>query len=77
MSYCEGKVAVVTGAGGTLCAPIAMDLAKKGAKVVLIGRSRDKLEKVAEEIMRGRLSSAADGSARGDTRPPVVLAFGT
>ena len=72
MSYCEGKVAVVTGAGGTLCAPIAMDLAKKGAKVVLIGRSRDKLEKVAEEIMRGRLPSAADGSARGDTRPPAV-----
>ena len=48
--YCEGKVAVVTGAGGTLCAPIAVDLAKKGAKVVLIGRTRDKLEKVAQEI---------------------------
>ncbi|MBQ6136420.1 MAG: SDR family oxidoreductase [Kiritimatiellae bacterium] len=50
MSYCEGKVAVVTGAGGTLCAPIAVDLAKKGANVVLIGRTRGKLEKVAAEI---------------------------
>ena len=29
-SYCEGKVAVVTGAGGTLCSAIAVDLAKKG-----------------------------------------------
>ena len=50
MSYCEGKVAIVTGAGGTLCSEIAKDLAKKGAKVVLIGRTREKLEKVAAEI---------------------------
>ena len=50
MSYCEGKVAVVTGAGGTLCSAIAIDLAKKGAKVVLVGRTREKLEKVAAEM---------------------------
>ena len=50
MSYCKDKVAVVTGAGGTLCSAIAVDLAKKGAKVVLVGRTRDKLEKVADEI---------------------------
>ena len=49
-SYCEGKVAVVTGAGGTLCSAIAKDLARQGAKVVLIGRTREKLEKVAGEI---------------------------
>ena len=49
-SFCEGKVAVVTGAGGTLCSCIAKDLALKGAKVVLIGRTRAKLEKVAGEI---------------------------
>ena len=49
-SFCEGKVAVVTGAGGTLCSCIAKDLAQKGAKVVLIGRTREKLEKVAGEI---------------------------
>ena len=49
-AFCEGKVAVVTGAGGTLCSAIAIDLAKKGAKVVLIGRTREKLEKVAAEI---------------------------
>lgn len=48
--YYEGKVAVITGAGGTLCAPIAQDLAVKGAKVVLIGRTRDKLEKTANSI---------------------------
>ena len=50
MSYCKDKVAVVTGAGGTLCSAIAIDLAKKGAKVVLVGRTREKLEKVAAQI---------------------------
>ena len=45
-----GKVAVVTGAGGTLCGPIAVDLAKKGAKVVLIGRTASKLEVTAAAI---------------------------
>ena len=49
-TFCEGKVAVVTGAGGTLCSAIAIDLARKGAKVVLIGRTREKLEKVAAAI---------------------------
>ena len=51
-SYCEGKVAAVTGAGGTLCSCIAVDLAKKGAKVALIGRTAAKLEKTAEAIRR-------------------------
>ena len=50
MEKYDGKVAVVTGAGGTLCSCIAIDLAKKGAKVVLIGRTASKLERVASEI---------------------------
>jgi len=49
-SVFSDKVAVVTGAGGTLCSCIAVDLAKKGAKVVLVGRTREKLERVASEI---------------------------
>ena len=52
MSFCESKVAVVTGAGGTLCGPIAVDLAAKGAKVVLIGRTAAKLEATAAEIAK-------------------------
>ena len=55
-SYCEGKVAVVTGAGGTLCSCIAIDLAKKGAKVVLIGRTAAKLEKT-----KAAIEAACDG----------------
>ena len=52
------KVAVVTGAGGTLCSCIAEDLAGKGAKVILIGRTREKLEKTAAAI------NAAGGTCR-------------
>ena len=50
MTFCSDKVAVVTGAGGTLCSCIAIDLAEKGAKVVLIGRTASKLEKTAATI---------------------------
>ena len=65
-SYCEGKVAVVTGAGGTLCSCIAIDLAKKGAKVVLIGRTAAKLEK----------TKAAIEAACGQTGPTGVSPVG-
>ena len=51
MNYFENKVAVVTGAGGRLCSVIAKDLAAKGCKVVLIGRTASKLEAVEKEIL--------------------------
>lgn len=44
------KVAVVTGAGGTLCSEMARELAGKGIKVALIGRTLEKLQKVEAEI---------------------------
>lgn len=50
MSYCTDKIAVVTGAGGTLCSAIAADLARQGAKVVLVGRTAAKLETTAGAI---------------------------
>ncbi|MBQ7299157.1 MAG: SDR family oxidoreductase [Clostridia bacterium] len=46
----ENKIAVVTGAGGTLCSEIARDLAQNGAKVVLVGRTKEKLDAVASAI---------------------------
>ena len=46
----KDRVAVVTGAGGTLCSEIAIDLVAKGMKVVLIGRTASKLEATAEKI---------------------------
>ena len=49
-SYFSENVCVVTGGGGTLCSRIAVFLAKEGAKVVIVGRSIDKLQKVINEI---------------------------
>ena len=50
MGMFENKIAVVTGAGGTLCSEIAVRLAEEGAKVFLVGRTAEKLEKVAHKI---------------------------
>ena len=47
----QDKVVVVTGAGGTLCSAISMDLAACGAKVVLVGRTKEKLDGVYEKIV--------------------------
>ena len=49
-TYFENKIAVVTGAGGTLCSEIAIQLALLGTKVYLIGRTEEKLLKTAEKI---------------------------
>ena len=48
--FFEGKTAVVTGAGGRLCSVIAEDLAKKGCRVALIGRTPEKLLAVEDRI---------------------------
>jgi len=48
----KDRVAVVTGGGGTLCSEIAIDLASKGMKAVLIGRTASKLEAAAEKIAK-------------------------
>jgi len=44
------KVAVVTGAGGTLCSEMARNLAAQGAKVALLGRNLKKLQITEKEI---------------------------
>ena len=46
----SGKVAVVTGASGTLCSIFAKALARAGAKVALLGRNMEKLKALADEI---------------------------
>lgn len=49
-SLFANKIAVVTGAGGTLCSEIATQLALEGAKVFLVGRTAEKLEETAKKI---------------------------
>jgi len=59
----ENKVALITGATGGFGRAAAMGLAKAGAKVMLTGRSSDKLWPVAEEINKtGTTVSYAPGS---------------
>ena len=50
MNSFDGKVAVITGAGGTICSEIAIDLAKLGVKLALVGRTAEKLEKTANAV---------------------------
>jgi NAD(P)-dependent dehydrogenase (short-subunit alcohol dehydrogenase family) len=49
-TFFRDKTAVVTGAGGTLCSAVARDLASCGARVALLGRTFEKLDRVAAEI---------------------------
>ncbi|MET3115527.1 NAD(P)-dependent dehydrogenase (short-subunit alcohol dehydrogenase family) [Pedobacter sp. CG_S7] len=44
------QVAIVTGAGGTLCSEMARALAAKGIKIALLGRDIKKLKIVEEQI---------------------------
>ena len=57
----SGKVAVVTGASGTLCSIFAKALARAGAKVALLGRNMEKLKELTNAI------EAEGGVAKGYT----------
>ncbi|WP_367318265.1 SDR family NAD(P)-dependent oxidoreductase [Streptomyces sp. HUAS ZL42] len=50
MRVLEGRTALVTGAGNGLGRAISLALAGAGARVILTGRTSDKLERVAQEI---------------------------
>ncbi len=47
-----GRVAVITGGSGILCAPMARELAGRGVKVAILGRSGQKAQQVADGIVK-------------------------
>lgn len=53
----EHKNAIIYGAGGSIGRAVAREFAREGARVFLVGRTRESLEKVAAEV------KAAGGSA--------------
>ena len=46
----ENKVAIIYGAGGPIGGAVARAFAREGSKVFLVGRTKAKLDKVADEI---------------------------
>ena len=48
----KGKTALVTGGGSGIGAASAMTLASAGAKVMIVGRRKEKLEQVRDDIIR-------------------------
>lgn len=73
----QGKVAVITGAGRGIGRSVAMRLAASGSKVVLAARSKDEINRVAEEISALAGSAIAvptDVSSEADVRNMVQTA---
>ena len=48
--FFKDKVAVITGAGGLLCSEVSIDMAKKGARVVLLEWAPEKLDPIVDKI---------------------------
>ena len=70
----KGKVAIVTGASAGIGLATAKLLFKKGAKLVLVARSKDKLERIAEELV-GSLVIVADLSKVDQVKKTIKQAY--
>jgi NAD(P)-dependent dehydrogenase (short-subunit alcohol dehydrogenase family) len=64
----QGKIGIVTGAGSGIGRACAIALASEGARVALVGRRKDRVELLAEEIGDSALAIAADVSKPGEIR---------
>lgn len=75
----KGKVAVVTGGAGILCAPICRELASAGARVAVLDLRADAAEGLATEIGKGAIGVTCNVLDRVDVETAaqkVMDAFG-
>lgn len=79
----QGKVAVITGAGGVICSVMARELAKQGVKVALLDIMEEQAQAVADDICREGGEAIAckanvlDPESLAQARDKVVAHFGT
>ena len=75
----NGKVAIVTGASSGIGAALALEIAREGATVIIAARRKEKIEQLAEEILReGHTAFAlqADVTKRHEAENIVGTAIG-
>ena len=79
----QGKVAVITGAGGVICGVMARELAGQGVKVALLDIMEEQAQAVADDICRSGGEAIAckanvlDPDSLALARDKVVERFGT
>jgi NADP-dependent 3-hydroxy acid dehydrogenase YdfG len=71
MSKMNGKVVVITGASGGIGAATAEEVAKRGAKVVLVARRADALQAIAAKCGSSAFVVVADVTRRDEVRRVV------
>jgi NAD(P)-dependent dehydrogenase (short-subunit alcohol dehydrogenase family) len=64
----QGKIGIVTGAGSGIGRACAIALASEDARVALVGRRKDRVEALAQEIGDSAFAISADVSQPGEVR---------